>query len=337
MFGAEIEHGGRTARSLWSRETNMIDFRPGMLKAVCLSAALLGAVSTVVVLGLADPVHAAGGKGGGNGNDGGNGGGKGGNGGNGNGNGGNGHGDGNSKDTGGSVEDSPDGASNAKQDRNGLSDAKGAAKKSSETAEADDTSDLVSPKARKLAKALGVHPSDLGALNAAHASPKALENASPKSRLGKLRAYRDAVLAGKTIQDELDAAVAALAGLTPPEKPSAEIGADLETAREERSLAQENLDLLREELEAVGGVDAALEAEIATLEEEIILRDEQILDLEGDLTQASAYETAADAVELLQEQVDEQDVLETSLLEEAANKPVTAEVEMAVQRLLDID
>src|SRR5215470_12778943 len=39
--------------------------------------------------------------------------------------------------------------------------------------------------------------SDLGALNAAHASPQALAHANPKSRVGRIAAYKEAELAAK--------------------------------------------------------------------------------------------------------------------------------------------
>ncbi len=38
----------------------MTEFRTGLLKAACLSAALMGATATVMVVAFADPVHAAG-------------------------------------------------------------------------------------------------------------------------------------------------------------------------------------------------------------------------------------------------------------------------------------
>ena len=54
--------------------------------------------------------------------------------------------------------------------------------------------------------------SKLGALNAAHASAKALANASPNSRVGKIAAYRDANAASVTAAE--DAAEAAATAAT---------------------------------------------------------------------------------------------------------------------------
>jgi hypothetical protein len=51
----------------------------------------------------------------------------------------------------------------------------------------------------------GATASSLGSLNAAHASPTALANASPNSTVGKLAIYRDSTLAARTAQDAYDA------------------------------------------------------------------------------------------------------------------------------------
>ena len=55
----------------------------------------------------------------------------------------------------------------------------------------------------------GASASSLGSLNAAHASPTALANASPNSTVGKLAIYRDSTLAARTAQEAYDALVAA--------------------------------------------------------------------------------------------------------------------------------
>src|SRR5262245_20931683 len=47
----------------------------------------------------------------------------------------------------------------------------------------------------------GATASSLGALNAAHASPDALANASPNSRVGKIAAYKEAALAAQGAAD----------------------------------------------------------------------------------------------------------------------------------------
>ena len=124
-------------------------------------------------------------------------------------------------------------------------------------------------KGNRLARALGVHPSELGALNAANASAKALANAAPGSRVGRIAAYRDAVLAGQLLQDDYDAAAALLAGLSPPDLSSDEIAGDLQDLRDEQDLAVLEREALAEQLAEVGGTDAAIEGDIATLDVEI--------------------------------------------------------------------
>ena len=57
-------------------------------------------------------------------------------------------------------------------------------------------------------------PSELGALNAAHASPQALAHASPNSRVGRIAAYRDAVLGRAVVPSDYDLARAELDAAT---------------------------------------------------------------------------------------------------------------------------
>lgn len=333
----------------------MTEFRTGLLKAACLSAALMGATATVMVVAFADPVHAAGGNGNGNGNGKGNGGGNaGGNGGgNGSGNaGGNGGGNGNSQ-VGGNSGDAAAGGGGSSKASGGNSGNGGTSFSKTDKAEKGGKSDTPSrsfakksvdedngaspAKGNKLARALGVHPSELGALNAANASAKALANAAPGSRVGRIAAYRDAVLAGQILQDEYDAAAALLADLNPPELSNGEIAGNLQDLRDEQDLAVLERGALAEQLAEVGGTDAVIEADIATLDIEIAERDAAISALEGDLADAVAYEEASDVVGTLAEQLEMQEALETSLLETAANKPVTPEIEDAVQQMLGID
>src|SRR5215472_16824016 len=51
--------------------------------------------------------------------------------------------------------------------------------------------------------------SDLGALNAAHASPQALAHANPNSRVGRIAAYKNAALAAKAADQAVTDAQAA--------------------------------------------------------------------------------------------------------------------------------
>jgi hypothetical protein len=315
----------------------MIEFRTGLLKAACLTAAMMGATATVMVVAFAEPVHAAGGNGNGNGK--GNGGGNAG-------------GNGNSK-AGGNSGDTSAGrggqskASGGKGGNGGTSFSK--AEKTEKLAKSDtparsyakksagEDDGAPSPKGNKLARALGVHPSELGALNAANASANALANAAPGSRVGRIAAYRDAVLAGQLLQDDYDAAAALLAGLTPPELSSDEIAGNLQGLQDEQDLAVQKRETLVDQPTEADGTAAEIDGDIATLDKEIATRAADIEALEGDLADAVAYEEASDAAGTLAKQLETQEALETSLLETASNKPVTPEIEAAVQQMLGID
>jgi hypothetical protein len=339
-----------------TRETIMVAPRTGLLKAVCLSAALMGAVSGVITLGLAEPVHAAGGNGKGNGNAGGN-------------------GKGNGAESRGKNEKS----SASSGDRAGSQTAKGASGKAagnsgggggeggtsfSGSGDSEDKQPATSSKTQtkskvtaetakakapagrgnRLARELGVHPSELGALNAANASDVALSNASKTSRVGRIAACRDAVLAGQLIQVDYDAAVEALEAFEGDYRTSSFI--ETEIARLEQQVAELEMQLPATEetipeTEEVVDVpaDDVIEAEPAppTPEQQIGDLQGQITALELELAEAVRYEEAVGLVEKLDAQREIQLDVERSLLEAAANKPVTDEVEAAVQKLLGID
>jgi hypothetical protein len=81
----------------------------------------------------------------------------------------------------------------------------------------------------------GSTASQLGALNAAHASPNALAHASPSSRVGKIAAYKDSVAALNTANTNLAAAQAAFAA-----NPNATTQAALTAAQSAQATAQAN-------------------------------------------------------------------------------------------------
>src|SRR5215813_5645785 len=88
---------------------------------------------------------------------------------------GNGHGDGNGHGNGNS--------NGHAKDNSGDSDASDGSDASASSGTGDDDDDASA--------------SELGALNAAHASPQALAHASPNSRVGKIAAYKNAALAAQ--------------------------------------------------------------------------------------------------------------------------------------------
>lgn len=192
------------------------------------------------------------------------------------------------------------------------------------------------PKRPTLADTLGVHPSELGALNAAHASPQALANASPNSRVGKLAIYMGEVIASRELQAELDAAQAVLAALDEPARSIEDVDLALATAKTERSDLQSQVDALTAELAQIDGGDDAIEGEITTLNEAIAAKDGEISDLEQERADGVAYAEALSTVEELEGELETQGETQRSALEAAANKEVTDEVEAAVQMLLGI-
>jgi hypothetical protein len=157
-------------------------------------------------------------------------------------------------------------------------------------------------KGNAFANLMGVHPSELGALNAANANENALLNASPNSRVGMIATYRDAVVAGQEMEAELEEAMLAIADMEEPTRSSGDIEADLL---------------------------AAMEDEFAT--------EEELMALEDELAAAVIYEDAQATITELEDALLEQPALETSLLELAANKPVTEAIEDAVKAMLGLE
>jgi hypothetical protein len=296
----------------------MMNATTRILKACSLSMALLGSAALVTAISLPDVAFAK------NGNDNGNGGGNG-NGGNGNGNGGGGNSD-------KASSKKSDGASSEGQKSN-------ASKKKVvkvKTAEKKKVKAKAKPKRKDLASELGVSPSDLGALNAAHASPNALANASPNSRVGRIAAYRDSVVAGEALQAELDEKIALLATLTPPDRPLTEIDADLADAIADVATKATTVAELEAALAAAGGADPVILDNLATARGELTAAQGIEAYVRGEQAAAIQYETVTAEVTDLTQQVEDQPEVERSLLEAAANKPVTDEVEAAVKLLLGL-
>ncbi|CUJ98690.1 hypothetical protein RUE5091_01953 [Ruegeria denitrificans] len=198
----------------------------------------------------------------------------------------------------------------------------------------------VRPKVRtkryKMADLLGVHPSALGALNAANASETALNNAAPHSRVGRIAHYRDTVLAGEELREELEEKQNELSDLTPPERPISDIEEDLEAAVEDVQENKDRVDELEKELQEAGGSDPDIEKELeeanAALSESI----EEAQNLSDEQQSAIEYEETATAVEDLTHAVEDQAITEREALENAANKPVTDEVEATVKSILGL-
>ena len=296
-----------------------------VLSAAFFSAALLGATSMVALVPFADAAYAKGG------NDGGNGGGNSG----GNGKGGRGS---EASGKGGSGK-----ADHSKSDKAAKSIDAG--KKRVPQADVTTTSPRPATRTTKLHKhpdlteVLGAHPSELGALNAANASPQALANASPNSRVGRIAAYRDAVLGRADLLSEYELTRAELDATTPPARDPDAISVDLAQLDADAGLVADDLAAARAEL-AAAPVDAdttALEAEIEALEGEAEAISTERATVQSELDAANDYTDLVEEEAELRDAIANQPEVEQSLLEAAANKPVTPGVVTTVNELLGLD
>ncbi len=298
-----------------------------ILKAATVSTALLGSVAFVATAVTPDVVYAK------NGNGGGNGGGKGG-----------------GSDNGKSASaKSGGGGKSATSNRSGgsiLKDLFGSKSRSSKTKvkkvkkSKPATEEAVEPKAKgnPLALALGVHPSELGALNAAHASPQALANASPNSRVGKLAIYAQEVGAIREIEADLAEAQAILDSMEEPTRSVEDIDAAIMSASESKSALEAELAMLQDDLaNAEEGTEGDIEDQISAVMEDIAMTDSDIESLQQERSDTEAYETASAEVGQLEADLEAQEGVTREALEAAANKEVTDEVELAVQTLLGIE
>ncbi len=173
----------------------------------------------------------------------------------------------------------------------------------------------------------------LGALNAAHANENALRNASPNSRVGRIAAYRDEVLAGREIAGDLEEARDLLETLDEPDREIGEIRGDLRTTRDRIQTLREEI----AELELAVEDGTADQADLDAARDDLrALRDNR-RELRDEMTEAQNYADAVTLVDELEEEILMSVEESTRLLDLAANKPVTDEVEDEVQRLLGLD
>ena len=180
------------------------------------------------------------------------------------------------------------------------------------------------------------HPSELGALNAAHANENALANASPNSRVGRIAIYRDTVLAGQQLETDLSLEQETLAGMLEPTRPSDEISDEISQSMTNVSDAQTALaDLLT--LQAESPDDPTIAESVLAAQLEVDELAANLTSLQAELDDTYAYESQQEVISGLNDQLADQPALETSTLEAAANKPVTEAVELAVKELLGLD
>lgn len=303
----------------------MKSVRTHILSATVLSAVLLGATAMAVTLPFSQAAYADSGNGGGNGggNAGGNGGGK-----------------GNGGDKAGERGNSGQGADASSKGKSmGAAKADARTDKSSNGIVAAQKPVTKPGKGHGLGDVLGAHPSELGALNAAKASDKAFKNASPNSRIGRIAAYRDAVLGREdlladyaTVRTELDAA-------TPPSRPADAIAQDIADLDTEIGTSGQTLAELQAELAAApDDADTSdLQAEIEALTGSIETLSAERAAAAAELEQAAAYAELAAREAALREAIVTQPETEMDLLQAAANKPVTDGVVVSVNDLLGLE
>ena len=180
-----------------------------------------------------------------------------------------------------------------------------------------------------------VHPSDLGALNAAHANENALANASPNSRVGRIAIYRETVLAGQQLEADLSSEQETLAGMAAPDRPSDEVSDEIAQTTANISAAETALaNLLTLQTETPD--DLTIADGILIAQQDLDAQAADLVDLQVELGETVAYEIQNDVVAGISVQLGEQPALETKTLESAANKPVTEAVELAVKELLGL-
>jgi hypothetical protein len=307
------------------------------LKVCTLSIALLGSTAVILAVSLPDAAYAnngngkgkGNGNGGGGGNGNGNGNGNGGGNGGGNGNGGNGAGNG-GNGYGGGAGTGPrtDFSSKADKSHAVIKKARKAAPPAP-TAVGKASTGKIKPKQKDEVEDGLAHPSELGALNAAHANERALENASPNSRVGRIAIYRDTVLAGDELEADLAEKEALLKSLPLP-RDQAVIADELEDAKTE----VEDLKTALSALEA--RVPPPTPDELQTARDLVGDAEEEARLLEEEQKAAVAHEDLQQEVAELEQKVLDQPEIERSALEAAANKEVTDEVEATVRALLGL-
>lgn len=291
-----------------------------ILSAAFFSASLLGAISIAGTFPFAGIAYAKGGNEGGNGG----------------GNGGNSKGSETRGNSGAAQSDQ--GASGGSTKSSGAGKVRGS-KSGTVAASPRTTAKLKKVKAgTDLAEVLGASPSELGALNAAHASPQALANASPNSRVGRIAAYRDAVLGREDLLSDYDEARAALDAAIPPSRDQATIDADLVQLGTDIGVAAVELAGLQAELAAAPAETdtTALAEEIATLETTIEALSMERTAAQAELAAGILYDDLAAREAELRQAIADQPAAELSLLEAAANKTVTESVIAAVNNLLGL-
>lgn len=176
----------------------------------------------------------------------------------------------------------------------------------------------------------------LGALNAAHASEQAFQNASPNSRVGRIAAYRDQVLENEMLRAELKDATVLLDTMDAPDLTAEEFAALLATEAAKRDALETEIAVIRTALNALGGENEELETALIAAEMAQAEQDKIIAELDVQSANANAYWDGQVALSERQAELDELDRIASELLAAAANKPITDGVVLEVHRLLEL-
>lgn len=174
--------------------------------------------------------------------------------------------------------------------------------------------------------------SALGALNAANASATAMENASPNSRVGRIAAYRDQVLSNEELGEDIKAAELLLATQDAPDLTREEYLVAIAESESRKTALETEIREIETALNAVGGINAELEEALEQAKADLAAENEA----SSEFADVASYYDAEDAIAMSKEQLEEQKLIATELLENAANKPITDDVINEVHRLLNL-
>lgn len=171
----------------------------------------------------------------------------------------------------------------------------------------------------------------LAALNAANASDAAFENANPNSRVAKIVAYRDQMLANEELRQSLAETKAMLDELDAPEFTAEEYAAAVSAAKAEQAQLADDIKALSAKLDK-NGDDDELSASLQIARSDLAYAKVRV----AGLVDPAPYNATLKALDEGQKNLAKQEKLATNLLRQAANKRVTAEVIAEVNRLLGL-
>jgi chromosome segregation ATPase len=141
---------------------------------------------------------------------------------------------------------------------------------------------------------------------------------------------------GRELEAELAEKNALLETMTPPDRPVADIETELADAGAVVVAKEAEVAQLEADLANAGGADPDIEAALQDVRDALAEAELAEQALAEELAEAEAYEALEAEIADLEAQLEDQPELERSLLEAAANKPVTDAVEEAVKRLLGL-